>query len=133
MSSSVPKGGLFASLQRLLATALEIAQVRLELLGTEVEIEKRRLFDGLIWATVALLFLGVGLFLLCGFVVLLFWDGHRLAATGLLTLLFLTGGLLLIRLARQRLRSPTGMFNASVTELSRDQAELQASAHHDTP
>jgi uncharacterized membrane protein YqjE len=133
MSSSVPKSSLFASLQRLLATALEIAQVRLELLGTEVEIEKRRFLDGLLWAVVALLLLGVGLVLLCGFVMLLFWDGYRMAAAGSLALLFLTGGLLLIRLVRQRLRSPTGMFNASVTELSQDQAGLQASAHHEAP
>jgi uncharacterized membrane protein YqjE len=133
MSSSIPKGGLFASLQRLLATVLEIAQVRLDLLGTEVELEKRRLFDGLLWAVVALLFLGVGLLLLCSFVVLLFWDGYRLAAAGLLTLLFLGSGLLLMRNARQRLRSPSGMFSASVTEMNRDRAELQASAHHEAP
>jgi uncharacterized membrane protein YqjE len=66
-------------------------------------------------------------------VVLLFWDGYRLAAAGLLTLLFLGSGLLLMRNARQRLRSPSGMFSASVTEMNRDRAELQASAHHEAP
>ena len=49
--------GLFASLSRLLATVLHMAQVRLQLLGTEVELEKRRLFDGLLWAGIAIVVL----------------------------------------------------------------------------
>lgn len=131
MSDPVSATGLFSSLRRLLGTVLEIAQVRLELFGTEIELEKRRLFDGLLWAVIGLLVSGVGLVLLCGFIILLFWDGYRLPALGLMTLLFLAGGLLLLRLARQRLRSRTGMFNASVTELERDRAGLQPSSQHE--
>lgn len=131
MSDPVRESGLFASLRRLLATALEMAQVRLDILGTEVEQEKRRLFDGLLWGAVALLVLGIGLVLLCGFVILLFWDGYRLAAAGAMTLLFLAGSVLLMREARQRLRNPTSMFHASVAELERDRAGLQASNQHE--
>ncbi len=133
MSGPAPASGLFASLRRLLATTLEIAQVRLGLLGTEIELEKRRLFDGLLWATVALLLLGIGLVLSCGFIILLFWDGYRLTATGVMTLLFLVGGVLLMREARRRLRNPAGMFSTSVTELERDRAELQDSEQHEPP
>jgi uncharacterized membrane protein YqjE len=114
--------GLFASTRRLLATAFEIAQVRLELFGTEVELEKRRLFDALLWGAIALLTLGVGLVLVCGFVILLFWEGYRLAAVGALALVVLGGSLVSMREARNRLRSPSGMFNASVAELKRDRA-----------
>ena len=131
MSDPVGESGLFASLRRLLATALEVAQVRLDILGTEVELEKRRLFDGLLWGVVALMVLGVGLVLLCGFVILLFWEGYRLAAVGVMALLFLVGGVLLMREVRQRLRNPTGIFNASVAELGRDRAGLQASGQHE--
>ena len=131
MNDPVQGSGLFASLRRLLATVHEMAQVRLELLGTEVELEKRRLFDGLLWGAVALLVLGVGLVLLCGFVILLFWEGYRLAAVGVMALLFLAGGALLMREMRQRLRNPTGMFNASVAELKRDRAELHVSDQHE--
>lgn len=131
MSDPIQERGLFASLRRLLGTALEMAQVRLELLGTEVELEKRRLFDGLLWGAVALLVLGVGLTLLCGFVILLFWDGYRLAAMGVMTLLFLVGSVLLMREARHRLHNPNGMFNASVAELERDRAGLRASGQHE--
>ena len=131
MNDPVQESGLFASLRRLLATVHEMAQVRLELLGTEVELEKRRLFDGLLWGAVALLVLGVGLVLLCGFVILLFWEGYRLAAVGVMALLFLVVGVLLMREVRQRLRNPTGMFNASVAELKRDRAGLHVSGQHE--
>ena len=61
--------GLFGSLQRLLATLLDIAQVRLDLLTTEFEREKLRLYDGLLWAAVALFFIGLGLLLLAALLV----------------------------------------------------------------
>lgn len=129
MSQPVQETGLFASVRRLLATALEMAQVRLDLLSTELELEKRRLFDGLLWGAAGLLAVGLGLVLLCGFVILLFWEGYRLAAVGVMTLLFLGAGALLLREARQRLRNVGGMFYASVTELERDRAGLQTSGH----
>ena len=75
MADSPLESGLFASVRRMLGTVLEIAQVRLELLGTEVEFEKRRLLDGLLWGALGLMVVGVGLVLACGFVILLFWEG----------------------------------------------------------
>jgi uncharacterized membrane protein YqjE len=131
MSGPIPTGGLFASLRRLLGTVLEIAEVRLSLLSTEVELEKRRLFDALLWAAIGLLMLGTGLLLLCGFVILLFSEAYRLPALGVLALLFLGGGLLLLRQARQGLRSPDGLFGASVAELQRDQNGLTKAAQHE--
>jgi len=128
MSAPVPAHGLFASLQRLLATVFEIAQVRLDLLGTEFELEKRRLFAGLLWAALALLMLMIGLVLLCGFVILLFGEGYRLTAIGAMALLFLGAGVLLLLAARHRLYNRTHLFNTSVAELQRDRAGLQSSA-----
>jgi uncharacterized membrane protein YqjE len=122
---------LLTSLRRLLATVIELAQVRLELLGTELELEKRRLFDGLLWALAALIVLGVGLALLCGFVILLFWDAYRLPAAGLLTLLFLGGGVLLLGEARQRLRNPAGIFGSNLAELERDRTGLSGKGQHE--
>ena len=119
-----PAGGLFASLRRLLVTALEMAQVRLDLFLTEFQQEKLRVFDSLLWAGVALMLIGVGVILLCGFVVILLWETHRLATLGVLTLLFLGSGALLMRAARNRLRSPAGALSATMEELQRDMAEL---------
>ena len=116
-------GGLLASLRQLLFTLLETAQVRLELLGTELEAEKRRVLDALVFAAVALVCLALGLVLLCGTVVLMVPDDWRFAAAGGLALLFLAGGLGLLGLARRRLRNPLGMFHASAKELSRDRGQ----------
>ncbi len=126
MIPPAPATGLLASLRRLLGTVLEMAQVKLEIFGNELELEKRRLMDGLWWGAVALVLLALGLVLLCGFVVLLFWDAYRLAAVGALTLLFLAGAGLAWLHARRRLRSPGGLFAASLAELQRDQSALAA-------
>ena len=118
--------GLLVSLRRLIATALEIGQVRLALLGVELEQEKLRIFDGLAWAALALLLLGIGVTLGVGLLLLLFWDGYRIAALGVLCTLFLAGGVLAARLARGRMSNPTGSaVAASLEELSRDRAALE--------
>ena len=56
MTGPAPQGGLLAALRRLLAGGVEMLRVRLELLGTEIEQEKLRLFDAVLWAGLALLF-----------------------------------------------------------------------------
>jgi uncharacterized membrane protein YqjE len=125
--SDANRGGLFASLRQLTATALEMVQVRLELLGTELEFEKRRLFDGLLIAAAAMVFFGVGLLLLSGFILLLFWDGYRLIALASLAVLFIGLGTVFLIQSRKQLKSPLGMFYASATELQNDRAHIQPS------
>jgi uncharacterized membrane protein YqjE len=131
MPDPTRESGFFSSLKQLLSTALEIAQVRLELVGTEVEREKRRLFDGLLWGALALLCVGLGLALLCGFVVLLFWDGYRLAAIGVLSLLFVGLGAFLALHARTKMRNQHTMFSASLNELKQDQTALRPQNLHE--
>lgn len=133
MSDSSRPGGLFSSLKRLLGTALEIAQVRLEIVRTEVELEKRRIFESLLWAAIAFLCLGVGVLLLCGFVILLFWDGYRLAAIGVMAALFVTASVVLFRSAKTRLHNPNGMFEASLSELAHDLQSLKTKSPNDAP
>lgn len=128
-SDSTP--GLFASVRRLLGTALELAQVRLALLGTELERAGQRLLDGLIWGGAALIVLGVGLLLLCGFVLLLVRDEYRLAALGGLTFIFLSGAFLLFRVARSRLRSLQNLFELSLNELKQDMPSRQQAEPHE--
>jgi uncharacterized membrane protein YqjE len=131
MRNSTRESGFFSSLKQLLSTVLEIAQVRLELVGTELELEKRRLFDGLLWGAIALLCLGIGLVLLCGFVVLLFWDGYRLAAVGVLSLIFVGAGLFLAINTRKKMRNQHTMFGASLNELKQDQTALRPQDQHE--
>lgn len=124
MANADSSRGLFASVRQLLATGIETLRVRLELLSTEIEQEKLRLFDAVLWAGLALLLLGIGLLFLCGLVVTLLWDNHRLATLGALAALFLGGGAWALQTARQRLHAPGGLFATSVAELERDRSEL---------
>jgi len=123
--------GLFGQLQQSLGTAIELLRVRLALLGTELGLEKQRLATGLFWGVLALLSLTVGAVLLCGFVILLLWDGYRLAAIGVLALLFLTGGLGLLQAARRSLSAESNLFSVSLAELDRDRAAFTAASHNE--
>ena len=122
-------GGLFNSLRGLLATALGMAQLRLELFGTELEAEKLRLLDALWRVGLGLLLLGVAAVLAAAFVLLLFWDSYRLAALGVMVLLFVAGGVGLLVRARAALRADDGgPFALSLGELQRDLDGLKAVA-----
>ena len=118
------RAGLFESLRQLLRTALEMAQVRLELLVSDLEIEKLRLVDAVLRALLGLLLLGLGLVLLMAFLLMLLWDGYRLPALGVLTLLCAGGGLWLLQAAKRRLGHGEPMFAATRAEFERDQAAL---------
>lgn len=133
MSGSAASG-LFGALQRALHTVLGLAQVRLELLGTELEQEKLRIFDALWRAALALLLLGLAAVGLLAFLILLLQEGYRVAAVGVLTVgLAATGGWLLHR-ARHVLQSPSGgPFALSLGELQRDRQGLVPPASTEGP
>jgi uncharacterized membrane protein YqjE len=117
--------GLFAALRQLLHSAAQLALLRLDLLATDLELEKLRLVDVAVRALLGLMFIGLGLVLLIGFVLLLMWDSYRLAAAGVLTLLFLGGGGLLLQAAKRRLNDGEPMLAATRAEFARDQAALR--------
>ncbi len=123
-------GGLFGQLQGSLGTVIELLRVRLALLGTELELEKHRIGIGLFWGALAVLSLTVATVLFCGFVILLLWDGYRLAAVGVLTVFFFSIGLLLLQGAQRRLRASTNLFSVSLAELDRDRAAFQPAPPH---
>ncbi len=111
------RAGLFDSLRRLLRTSLELAEVRLELLVSDLEFEKLRFVEAALRALLGLMLLGLGMVLVAGFVLLLLWDSHRLAALGVLALLCLGGGAGLLLAAKRRLQRGQGMLAATRAEL----------------
>jgi len=116
--------GLLASLRHLIGGGAELLQVRLELFGTELEREKLRILGALMRAAVALLLLGLGIVMLAAFVVVLWWEQHRLLTLGALTLMFLGGGVWLWFGAMERLKAPGGLFATSAAELAKDRTAL---------
>jgi uncharacterized membrane protein YqjE len=121
--SEIPGAGFLGSVRQLLATLLETLQVRLELLGTELEQEKRRVFAALMLAAMALVCLALALVMFSVLILLIFWDGYRIAAACALALLFAVGGSYLLVRAKQKLSAPSGLFESSLAELQRDRAK----------
>lgn len=121
--SDLPGAGYLSKLRQLLATLLEIAQVRLALLGTELEQEKRRVFSALVLVALALVCLGLTLVMLSVLVLLIFWDSYRVPAACALTVLFGSGGAYLLVRAKRTLSAPSGLFAQSLAELQRDRAK----------
>lgn len=122
--------GLFDQLQGSLGTVIELLRVRLALLGTELALEKHRVSNGMLWGAIALLSLTLAAVLFCGFVILLLWDGYRLAAVGVLAVFFFGIGLKLLRVAQRRLSAESNLFSVSLAELDRDCATLTPTPPH---
>lgn len=122
------RSGLADSLRQLVSSTLELAQVRLELFGTELEQQKLRVASGLVWAALSVVLFALALVMAVGCVMIVFWENYRFQAAAVLLLLFVAGGALALRHARQRLRTPEGAFALSVGELKRDRDALEPRA-----
>ena len=113
-----------ASLRRSAALAIEMLQLRLELLATDLEIEKLRLIAALtrIFSAILLGLMGLGL-LLAGLLMVLpeAWRWPVALGSGLLCLV---AAWALARRAAQGLSEGGGPFAATRAELQRDREAL---------
>ncbi len=130
---SAASAGLLVSLRRLGATTLELARVRLELLGTEVERQKLSILSALLWAALGSVCVALGLVMLSTLVVLVFWDTYRLQAMAGLVFAYFIVGALMLRHAVNQIQTPSGAFAASRAELARDQAALAPRSDSEPP
>ena len=118
--------GLMAALRRLTANTTVVVGTRLELLANEVEEEKLRLARLFLLGALAVLFFGITVLLATVFVVVLFWDSHRLLVLGLLALGFLGAGSVAMLAFRARLSQRTKLFAQTLQELQRDRERLES-------
>lgn len=125
MGAGTPDTGLAASLRRLVGTLLEVAEVRLQLLSTEFESEKLRLFDVLVWLVLALMCATTGLLLAIAYVVMLLPESMRAAAVGVAAASFIAAAVAFALHARRRLDNPSGPVSATVDELRLDRKVLK--------
>lgn len=121
--------GLLASVRQLFATLTGIAATRLALLANEWEEERLRLTQVLLFALLAAIAFGIACVLLVIFVAVLFWDEHRLAALGGMSVAFFALGTVFVVTLNAKLRSGSKMFSASLGELQQDRVALQPSSH----
>lgn len=112
--------GLLGSLKRLAGTLLAIIQTRIELLSIELEEERLRVKQMLLYASVALFCFGMAIMLLTVFIVVLFWDSYRLQVVGGLCALFFVAGLMIWNALRRLAREKPRPFASSLAELAED-------------
>jgi uncharacterized membrane protein YqjE len=118
--------GLLGSLKSLTALAVAIAHNRLNLLSTDIEIAREHTVSVLIMVLVALFCLCFGVLLLALFVVVIFWDTHRLIALGSVTGLFILIGAVCLWRVLKALKTMPATFEASLAELAKDYKQLKS-------
>lgn len=118
--------GILESLKRMLATAAELLHTRVELFTTELEEEMHRVAGLLLWAVVAIFFGGLFVLMLSLTIVIAFWDGYRLLAAGLMTLVFFGIVLTAVLTLRAKIRAHPRLLAESLEELKRDRDALGA-------
>ena len=124
MATPPPRSGLLASLRRLLASALKLAETRLELLVTELEEERLHLLVLVAYGVAAFFLLGIGTLFLVIFITVALWDSNRLLALGGFTALFLAAGAVTVYLAVRHAHTRKRFFASSLAELGRDRDVL---------
>ena len=113
------------SLRALAASFLGLVRTRVELAIVELQEEGERKKAVLVLAATAGVFLTLGALLFAIFIIVCFWDTHRVAAAGVMTLLYLAiGAYSLMRLKQSAAASPPP-FAATLEELKRDVEALR--------
>lgn len=123
-TDDVKSRGLFSSLRHLLATLIGTARTRLALLQVELEEEKLRLAGIAVLAVAAAVFIALAIVVFTFFLILLFWDTHRVLATGLIAAGYLLIGIGCAMAARQRAAVKSKLFAASLAQLDADRERL---------
>jgi uncharacterized membrane protein YqjE len=117
-------GGLLISLKQMVATLVAIVETRLELLASEVQAERLRLSQMLLFGICAVFFLASATLLLTLLVIVALWDTHKLAAIGGCIVLYLAIGIAFAMAARARLAAGSHLFEASIGEFKKDRDGL---------
>ena len=122
-------GGVKSALARLAESAVGLLRTRAELAGVELAEERERLLrrlallvTGIVVVSLAALFVGA-------FLVVLFWDTHRLGAIAVVALLYALAGGLLIGKAKAIGDQAPPPFAATLAEVEKDRARLARAAH----
>jgi uncharacterized membrane protein YqjE len=113
-------GGLFDSLRALMTTLVAMAHTRVELIGTEIEEEVRRVVALVLGGVLALALASVALVFGGLVVIAAYWDTHRVAATAGVAIGFLVLAAVSYLAVRQRTQRRSRLLSSTLDELERD-------------
>ena len=120
----VPPAGLTASLRALGATLAELLAARAELAVVELRQEGERKKEMIALAAAGALFLALGLLVATLFIVVLFWDTHRLAAIGGVAIAYLALSAAAFGRLRGKAATNPAPFEATLREFAADRDML---------
>jgi uncharacterized membrane protein YqjE len=118
------RAGLLGGVRRYATALLDAVQTRLDLLATEIQEERERLHEYALLAILSVFFLGLGVVLATGFVVVVFWDKGGPAVLGAFGAFYLAVGAWAGFRLRRRLRAKRRFLEATREELSRDRDRI---------
>jgi uncharacterized membrane protein YqjE len=118
--------GLFGSLSTFATTLVNVAHTRLELLSTDLEEDRERLFSLVALYLIATFCLVVGLVIAIILIVFILWESHRLLALSLVAGFFLLMGFGICSFAMHKAKTKPRLFSASLSELLKDQQVLDS-------
>jgi uncharacterized membrane protein YqjE len=127
VADSTPGGtgsGILHSLRNLAATFVVLLRDRLDLLVTELEEERLRFLQLLIWAAAALLFFAIGLLMLILLLVLLLWDSYRIVSIVVIAGAFLGLGIFTAIRVRNLAEGRPRLLSTSLDQLSKDKEQV---------
>jgi len=127
---------LFETAGRIGATLGAMACTRLELAAVEVREEARSLLGFAAWTLLGAFLAAFALMLAALFVILLFWDSHRLLAVGAMAGVFALAAAAILARVRAGLTARAPVLAATRAELGKDVAFIrgtgtQAGGVHD--
>lgn len=123
-----PSSGIISAFGTFIDGVLDLAKVRLELVSVEVQEEKIRLIQVMIWIAGAMFAATMSLVLASITLVYVFWETARLAVLGGLTAFYVVGLLTLLWQFRRYLERQPKPFAATIAEFERDRACIQATS-----
>lgn len=120
------QGGFFDSLRAVMASFVGLLQTRLDLVSTEIEEERERLKGLILLAAISLFCVSLAAILLTAFVVILFWEAHRLYVLAGLALFYLAAGAIAALVMQRKAAHRPRLFSATVAELAKDRERLES-------
>lgn len=120
----VQVSNLLTSIQRMASTLVEIVQTRIELASTELEEERARLQEIAVFGLIAAFFIGIGVVLATFFIVMAFWETHRLEVLGISAGIYLLVGIVAVLVVRNKLKNKPPAFASTIAELQKDRDRL---------
>ena len=113
-----------SSMQRLLGSLLSVVQTRIEIVATELEEERERVKELVLYGVFALVFISLGMITLTVFVTLWLWESYGVHALGIVGVVLLGVGMAIALRARHKERARPRLFATTLAELRKDRQTL---------